>query len=168
MTTYSGTPRTWTAGELVTAALMNANVRDPLLALTGAWNSYVPTWSPGTPAIGDGTLEGRYIQVGKLVMFRIHLLGGSTTSWGGSSDPYQFTLPSAAAAPYIGSQFSGAIYDNTIGYRPLSAILIDDDSIALYTDPTTAGNQMRAVHAASPQNFAVSDRISVSGVYEAA
>lgn len=169
MTTWSGTPRTWTAGEVVTAGLLNANLRDPLVALSGAWNSYTPTWGLGITSIGNGTLDGRYIQVGKLVMFRVHLVGGSTTSWGssGGSDPFEFGLPVAAAAPYLDTRFSGTTY-NTIGFRDVVAVLSDADTVRLYCEPTTAGNALRAVNTTTPDTFAAGHRIAFGGAYEAA
>lgn len=57
------TPRTWVAGEIVTAALLNTHVRDNLLAVSGIWQGYTPTISGFT-----GTLSvARYSQVGKTV-----------------------------------------------------------------------------------------------------
>ena len=48
------------------------------------WQSYTPTWTAATtnPSIGDGTLSGRYIQIGKLVYCQFRMLAGSTTTFG--------------------------------------------------------------------------------------
>jgi hypothetical protein len=53
-------------------------------ALGGAWTSYTPTWTAASvnPAIGNGTLTGAYLKIGKLYFFRIYCLAGGTTTFG--------------------------------------------------------------------------------------
>jgi hypothetical protein len=60
------------------------------------WTAYTPTWtSSGTaPAIGNGTLQGSYLRVGKLVYGHIYWKAGSTTTYG--TGLYFFSLPLAA------------------------------------------------------------------------
>jgi len=84
--------RTWAAGETVTAANMNAQIKDFASAF-GAFTSYTPTWTAsGTaPAIGNGTLTGRYLRVQNLVMFTISQTMGSSTTYG--TGLYSWTLP---------------------------------------------------------------------------
>src|ERR1044071_1955961 len=59
-------------------------VHDALVALSDPWDSYTPTWTNSTtnPTIGNGTLSGAYIQVGKFVVFRVSIGMGSTTTFG--------------------------------------------------------------------------------------
>lgn len=66
--------------------------------ITGAWTSYTPTWtSAGTaPAIGNGTLTGRYRLVGKTVDVVMSLVAGSTTTFGTSE--WYLSLPSGLDA----------------------------------------------------------------------
>lgn len=61
-----------------------------------AKTAYLPTWtgSGGNPAIGNGTIEGLYSQVGKHVTARITITAGSTTTFG--SGDWSFGLPLAA------------------------------------------------------------------------
>lgn len=70
-----------------------------LVAAPGTWTNYTPTWSSsGTaPAIGNGTLSGRYVQApnGKTVHAVVKLLAGTTTTFG--TGGYTFSLPVAAA-----------------------------------------------------------------------
>jgi hypothetical protein len=71
---------------------------------TWAWDTYSPTWT-GTgsnPAIGNGTLTGRYFQIGKLYVVEIILTPGSTTTYG--TGDWRLTVPTAAAAgaPMLG------------------------------------------------------------------
>lgn len=68
----------------------------------GTWSSYTPTL--GNATLGNGTLTGKYAQVGKTVFTRILLVLGSTTSLTGAG--LSVTLPVTAAA-------SSAIWGNT-------------------------------------------------------
>jgi len=62
-----------------------------------AWTAYTPTWGASTaPVLGNGSLSGRYTQIGKTVNFLIVLIMGSTTTYGSSI--YTLTLPVAAAS----------------------------------------------------------------------
>jgi hypothetical protein len=57
------------------------------------WTSYTPSWiSSGTqPVLGNGTLTGSYLQIGKKVHVLIHFKAGSTTTFG--TGVYQFGIP---------------------------------------------------------------------------
>lgn len=94
-------PRTWGAGETVTAALMNQEIRDQLNSFFGAWTPYTPAWTASTtnPVLGNGTITGRYMKLGRIVFCNINLTTGSTTTYG--SGDYGFSLPATAAAAGI-------------------------------------------------------------------
>jgi hypothetical protein len=94
----TSTPRTWVVGEVVTAALLNAEIRDQFLSFFGAWASDTPTWTASTtnPVIGNGTLTGRYLKIGRTVHRVIDLLTGSTTTYG--SGTYAFAMPATAGS----------------------------------------------------------------------
>lgn len=102
------TPRTWVVGEVVTAALLNVEIRDQFASFFGAWSTYTVTWSATTtnPTIGNGTLLGRYMKIGRTVHGHIDLICGSTTTYG--SGTYSFSLPAAAAASGTGSRVTTA------------------------------------------------------------
>lgn len=104
MSTYTGTPRTWVSGETVTAALLNSDVRDPLAALAGAWNSYTPTLtaSSSNPTLGSGsTTTGRYTQVGKAVEGYFNVTFGTSGTAAGSGD-YRISVPASISSNYNG------------------------------------------------------------------
>ncbi|MET7849477.1 hypothetical protein ABZT48_14785 [Streptomyces avermitilis] len=73
----------------------------------GAWNSYTPTWTAATtnPAIGDGTLTGKYAVVGKVCHFTTFMVFGSTTTFG--NGVYSFGLPVTGGTPGGLAQFTG-------------------------------------------------------------
>ncbi|WP_306333903.1 hypothetical protein [Streptomyces sp. KL118A] len=57
------TPRTWVEGGVVSAVLLDAEVRDQFNSFFGAWTSWTPTWvaeGGAAPTPGNGTLAGRY------------------------------------------------------------------------------------------------------------
>lgn len=63
------------------------------------WQAYPVVWSQfgGTVLnIGNGSLTARYMQQGKLVVYRVTLVRGSTTNVG--TTDYVFSLPVAARA----------------------------------------------------------------------
>jgi hypothetical protein len=58
--------------------------------------AYSPTWegSSSNPAIGNGTIEAKYIQIGKVVTVFLTVTMGTTTTYG--SGFWTFTLPVTA------------------------------------------------------------------------
>jgi hypothetical protein len=149
------------AGETVTAALLNTHVRDNLKALGDAWQSYTPTWTAVTtnPTLGNGTLAGAYVQVGKLVVYRIRLNFGSTTSIG--SGVYSWTLPVtvSGAADYLGGAFC---FNGSGTRRPRHALCGSSTTVQLCDDSGARTDHSNTLAWAS--GFS----ISISGTYEAA
>jgi hypothetical protein len=84
--------------------------------------SYTPVWnSTGTaPNIGNGTIKGKYVQIGKLVVAWISQAHGSTTTYGGGvGSSYTWTLPTVAhnansvpemQGTWIGAPTAGAVF----------------------------------------------------------
>jgi hypothetical protein len=91
-------PKTFMVGETVTAATLNAEIRDQFNSFFGAWSTYTPAWTASStnPVLGNGTLTGRYMKIGRTVFCNINLITGSTTTYG--SGQYSFSLPSTVAA----------------------------------------------------------------------
>ncbi|MEW2567625.1 hypothetical protein [Streptomyces sp. NPDC047070] len=102
------TPRTWVVGEVVSAALLNTEIRDQLNSFFGAWTDYTPSWiaeTGGTPTIGNGTLTGRFLKIGRTVDFLIRLAYGSTSTPGNANANWAFGLPPSSTPS---SAFNGA------------------------------------------------------------
>lgn len=91
------TPRTWVVGETVQAATMNQEIRDQFNSIFAAWTSFSPTWTGVTtnPVLGNGTLAGRHMKVGRTCSVQYTLTVGSTTTFG--ADELRFSLPFTAA-----------------------------------------------------------------------
>jgi hypothetical protein len=95
---------------------------DNLNKSLAVWTAYAPTWtaSGGTTTLGNGTLTGRYIQVGKLVVAQISMLWGSTTSCTGTT--WFFTAP-VTANNVINQPGSLLMYDASAAYFTGIALL---------------------------------------------
>lgn len=66
----------------------------------GALSTWAVAWTATTaPAIGNGTLTGRYLQIGKMIFGQIRLTVGSTTTFG--TGIWKFDLPVAAHASVL-------------------------------------------------------------------
>ena len=66
--------------------------------------TYTPAWTgAGTPAIGDGTLNGAYVRRGEQCRVNIQVTMGSTTTYG--SGAWSFSVPYTAARGSVGSVY---------------------------------------------------------------
>lgn len=84
-------------GSIVNADI-SASAAIALSKLSGSYTAYTPTWTAsGTaPAKGNGTITGRYLQIGKLIHVTIAFAAGSTTTFG--TGTWSFTLPVTASS----------------------------------------------------------------------
>ena len=136
----------------------------------GGWSDYTPVWTAASsnPAIGNGTIAGRYTQLGKTVHARIAVTMGGTTTFG--TGIYSFSLPVTCA-------FSGF---QAIGYG--TALDTGTEVYGGIVCPTTTTTAQLAVPVAAypsaepsrvisptvPFTFASTDQIHLSMTYEAA
>lgn len=159
-------PATWVANTILTAAQLNEQVRDNLKAIGDPMTSYTPTWSAITtpPAIGNGTITGKYLAAGKFIRFRVTIAMGSTTTYG--SGQYTVSLPFAAHGS--GIQIVDTLAFGGTSYFGKGRITAGATAVGLYTPATTAGDLDRLVTATVPFAFANGDSITVCGTYEAA
>ena len=135
-----------------------------------AWTVYTPTVTAdgGGFSLGNGTLSGRYKQLGKTVHFYAKFTFGSTTSPGAGH--WNFSLPVTAYNSNF--TFSAAILDNGnawyggigngnyTGLTSSFAVIIPGTSASV-TTWATVGN-------GGPFIWTTGDNITISGSYEAA
>lgn len=125
----------------------------------GAWTAYTPTLTNIT--LGDGTLEGYYCQIGKIVHYRI-----------------QFTLGSTSSVSNLAAIGFPVTPKNTSNY-PYGSVHLTDVSLSLHYDAThivlSGGRIVMSgigssgyVGAADPFTWDTGDYIFISGTYEAA
>lgn len=153
---------TFAAGNILTAAHMNG--------LQAAWDSYTPTWttSAGAPAIGNGTLTGKWNRVGKTIDVRIELVAGSTTTYGTAGSSWRFTLPVAPLSTkrhrWLGTAYDSGVGDYTVHARYVTA----GPYIELVAPPTTAGGADRLVTDTVPFTWGAADELLLQLRYESA
>lgn len=158
------TPATWTAVQ-ATVNQMNTRIRDQFNALGDPWTAYTPAWTATVtnPAILNGTIEGRYREIGKTIDYEIHILMGSTTTFG--SGNYIFTLPPPPSRTTSSGWPMGTatIWDTNVlarltrfpKYNSTTTVFLDD----------VAGT---IVGATVPFTWANTDRLVIAGSYESA
>lgn len=135
-----------------------------------AWTAYTPTITAdaGGFALNNGTLTGRYKQVGKTVFFSLKFVFGSTTSPG--TGHWNFSLPVTAYDSNF--TFSAAILDDTVAWyggigngnytgSTSSFAVIIPGTNASVTTWAVVGN-------GGPFIWTTNDNITISGSYEAA
>ena len=129
----------------------------------GKWQSYTVSWTATTtnPSIGNGTLIGRYTQIGKTVMGSIYLKCGSTTTYG--SGAWFFSLPKTVAnsgAPYLGTfiilDIGHIFYSGAVNIFPGTVI----NGFIRAND----GNGI--LSSTAPHTWAVNDELRVAFTYE--
>lgn len=163
------TPATFTAGNVLTAAQLNA-VQDNLRAVGSAWTTYTPAWTTsGTaPTLGNGTLAGAYVAAGKLVMVRAVLTFGSTTNPG--TGGWSLSLPATAAAGLGRYPVDGLARDDsaTEDWLATGVIVGGASTIALRSLNTGTVGKLTNVTPTAPFTWATADSLTVAAVYEGA
>lgn len=160
------TPRDWLAGERLTAALLDTEIRDQITDLMAPGVPYTPAWSStGTaPALGNGTLVGWYKLIGKTCTVTLRLTAGSTSTYG--TGAYGFSLPftASSSADWVGRAFLGDASVGASGYSQGTAFIgASATGLNVYAGSVGASSQ---VGATSPQVFASGDRIWATCDYE--
>lgn len=82
----------------------------PGSAALGAWQTYTPVWTASVtnPTLGNGTISGRYQQIGKTVQVVCRLVIGSTTTLGSGYWIFSLPVPGAATICHGGGMASDA------------------------------------------------------------
>lgn len=108
------------AADLVNVLADLAQNYDKIDDIGAPWTAYTPPWfnSGATqPAIGNGTLRGRYKKIGKLLIINIELTVGSTTTFGTAGGFWSFSLPEGISTPSAANggmtQYGLAAYGDT-------------------------------------------------------
>lgn len=157
---------TFSAGQRVTGAQLQALVTQINSLTAPGWTTYTPTWScsGSAPSLGNGTLTGRYHRPAgsDLIVAEGFLSCGSTTTYG--TGTFRFALPANAAASAVGVTIGpGQVLDTGTFRRPAAAVLAAASYVTIIslTSPGDVGN-------GTPQTFATGDAISWSITYQAA
>ena len=135
----------------------------------GAWQSYTVSWTAVTtnPSIGNGTLIGRYVQIGKTCILVIGLTMGSTTTYG--SGNWSFSLPKTAKNT-SGINFYGVAHIRKLGtanYERIAQInpSISTTVINMFIDPTQGSNSFY-LSSSAPFTWGDGDSLGIEITYE--
>lgn len=161
------TPATWVAGDVLTAAQLNAQLRDNLLAAfplgVDAWTAYTPTLTQ-LGAVTKTVTYAKYQRVGRIIIAQVQL---AITGAGTAANAVSLSLPVTAAA--AGSMIVGVgqIYDASVnaGFKGLAYLNTTTTCLLAPTNTTTAGALGGDTFTAA---LASGDSYSVSLTYEAA
>lgn len=164
-------PKTWVAGERITAADLNTYVRDNFNAFGASWQTYTPSWTAVTtnPTIGNGTLSGRFAELGKWIIIHIDLQAGSTTTFG--SGTYRWSYPRRARAHAtnfgMGGWFMTTDASTGARYYGFVRYLNQDQFIVTGEQGGVAGAMISDFSNTFPITYAVNDHFRGSIFYEA-
>ncbi|MEV0113293.1 hypothetical protein AB0H77_08600 [Streptomyces sp. NPDC050844] len=167
-------PRTCLVGEVVTAALLNGEIRDQFNSMFGAWSTWSPTWGAdggAAPTLGNGTLTGRYLKVGRTVDWVLQLTWGSTTApgGGGGNENWWFGLPALPATGFTYRIAQGDAYDASSGlHYGATAIYNTGNGGCVKTFVASQGTATPVLDSLAPFTWAASDILYAAGRYEAA
>lgn len=156
-------------GAAVTHVLTKGGL-DQYLAELYPWQAYTPAWtSSGTaPAIGNSTVNSRYVQIGKTIIAQIYISFGSSATFG--TGTYFFSLPVNASTALNTRRmgwFNG--YDASANATAMAIALYNSTSTVQMAYPATwPSGTNTAVAATAPWTWAQSDQVHINLVYEAA
>ena len=128
MAVWTTTPRTWASGETLTAANMNAQLRD-FASGFGAWGSYTPTLSQGVSTnIAKTVTYSKYLQIQKTVTWTVRL---DITAAGTAASGITVTLPVTGA--YGGGLVagSGMYVDTSVAWYKAVAFINSTTTLVL-------------------------------------
>lgn len=132
----------------------------------GTWTDYTPTWagSGAAPAIGNGSLTGRYKELdGTTLAVHVRLLWGSTTTAG--STGWTFSLPAGYTGAARRQLLEDRALDSGTSYYAggavvgVSATVISEVGLVNHTASGDAGLGV-------PFTWATNDELFISGIIE--
>jgi len=141
------------------------------LVMEEPWTTFTPTWTATgtTPAIGNGNLHGRYQRVGKTCHIRMHLVSGSSTTWG--SGFYRLALPFTGSSVGTGTEqyLTLKAYNSVANYFGIGHIPLGQTYVELYVQSAVGeGNNLYLVSDGSPAAWINPSNIHLTGTYEIA
>ncbi len=160
-------PRTWVVGEVVSAALLNQELRDQFNSMFAAWTSYTPTWTAATsnPVLGNGTLVGRHIKWGRTDIYDITLVMGSTTTYG--SGGYSFDAPATSAN--AGTTFVGNVQLSAASrWAGQNLIIPNASTMTVFLSTSNANPTLTPMTGSTPVTLASTNQLRITGMYETA
>jgi len=131
-----------------------------------AWSTYTPAWtaSSSNPAIGNGTITGRYKQIGKTTFVNVKISMGESTTYGTGN--WRISLPVNAHDTSSAILPTTFLDNETAWYQGLSYTEYDGNTsyVVPVWDKGVTGSA--AVSSSVPHTWATTDALAFSGSYE--
>lgn len=164
-------PRTWTAGEVVTAAHMNTDIRDDLTAgftsdmfQNTTWDCEIDT--TGSTGPNEQTIAGDYVRTGGVVNAWGKVLFGTPTTYGEAACAY-YVVPPKACASYLptGSLSgvtvgSGFYYDKSANDTYVLSVVAYSTSKFIFRFNNVGTTETGIVSSTNPVAISTADRFS--------
>jgi hypothetical protein len=138
------------------------------------WTIYTPVWSSSgstQPALGNGTLTGRYVSLGATIIGEIRMVAG-TTGFNRGTGKYYFSLPALGVAENFQPMGQVVVRDEGPGLTYFGTAIFNennDSRVEMWVHGQTANyDEGFPVGFDVPFLFGTSDRILVHFQYEAA
>lgn len=156
-------------GDVIQPSHVNG-IQDEVVAIGDAllngwtpinWQSFTPTWTNLT--LGNGVASGKYFLFGDLVVFRVDLVFGTTTSVSGAINVNYPVAAETGASFTIGH--GEAIDASTGDSFSLHARLVNGTRFTTLTDN---GTKLVDTSGTVPFTWTTSDELHLLGAYEAA
>jgi hypothetical protein len=134
----------------------------------GTYTAYTPVFDGGSGyVLGNGTIVGRYIKIGKMVNVNIQFTIGSTTVMPASFTNVTLPFTGLTGVPAIGTAYyydlsADVFYGGPVGWFSPSS----GTKLLLFVQSTNANSSL--VTSTTPFTWATGDLISLSMTYEAA
>ncbi len=161
---------TWVDGSGGGTPISAARLNNMELGISPPYIAYTPTWtSTGTaPAIGNGVVVGRYVQIGKLVHAYGSITFGTTSTYGTGN--YRFALPVTASANVIATSFlgTGFGFDSSASAEALFRVSAINSSTLQFSYGATYLGASNSAGQTTPWTWATTDIIAWNFTYEAA
>jgi hypothetical protein len=132
------------------------------------WSTWTPTLT--NLVVGNGTMQGKYMQIGKLVFCDLHFTFGATSTFGAGA-AWTFTYP-VTAADAFGQVFSVYMLDS--GSNLYTGVGTPASTTTFTLNPSvtsSAGSpalDTGSVTNTNPFTWAVNDQLRISGFFRAA
>ena len=157
------TPTSQTAGNVLTAAFWNAQVKgnmDVLAPFGSAWVAYNSPTQSGW-SLGNGTINAKYLRVGSLCIYTGQITFGSTTSISGS---FRIGFPFASALRN-GSGLA-MFMDGTTAYQGFCFVDLSIDGSLLGMARSGGASAAAYVGSTTPFTWGTGDYITWTYTYE--
>lgn len=167
---YPATPKTWVAGDVLTAAQLNAELRDALLGAfslgppDSAWTGFTPTLVQ-SGAVTKTSTYAKYTRVGRTIKAAYVL---TCTGAGTAANPVTIGLPVPAAQTSLLCVGSGWIFDASANLMYRGVAEITGASTFAFRDTMSTVATLFLGATGFTAALASSDIISGTVTYEAA